>query len=312
VPEGVGANKQFDMVVVGDPDLDYVYATSRVPLADEKVPGRKLGAFPGGTAANAACAAATLGLRVAAYGRVGDDADGRLLLAANDRFGVSNAFMRVVDFPTATTLIIVDQSGEKALVFAPMPFQPLDDAEFLTVARQARIVYTMPRNLDEHRRIAALARAAGAEVAIDIEAMVAPTRAHLEALLGNADIVFINEGGFRATSDAPITTEALRPLLAFGPRVVALTLGARGAIAVTRDSEAHQPGFPVDMRDSTGAGDCFNAAFLSADLRGEDIAQSLRFACAAAAISVGAVGARSGLPSQNEVLSFLTARQHRP
>jgi ribokinase/sulfofructose kinase len=293
------------MVVVGDPDLDYVYATSRVPLADEKVPGRKLGAFPGGTTANAACAAARLGLRVAAYGRVGDDADGRLLLAANDQFGVSNAFMRVVDFPTATTLIIVDQSGEKALVFAPMPFQPLDEAEFLTVARQARVVYTMPRNLDEHRRIAALARAAGAEVAIDIEAAVAPTRAHLEALLGSADIVFMNEGGFRATSAAPLTTEALRPLLAFGPRVVAVTLGARGAIAVTRDSEAQQPGFPVEMRDSTGAGDCFNAAFLAADRRGDEIAQSIRFACAAAAISVGAVGARSGLPSQEDVLLFV-------
>jgi sugar/nucleoside kinase (ribokinase family) len=307
--DGVSADKHFDMIVVGDPDLDYVYATSRVPLADEKVPGRKLGAFPGGTASNAACAGARLGLRVAAYGRVGDDPDGRLLLDANDQFGVSNAFMRVVDFPTATTLIIVDQSGEKALVFAPMPFQSLDEAKFLTVARQARVVYTMPRNLDEHCRIAALARSVGAEVAIDIEAMVAPTRAHLEALLGNADIVFMNEGGFRATSDAPITAKALLPLLHFGPRVVAVTLGARGAIAVRRDSHAQQSGFPVDMRDSTGAGDCFNAAFLAADLRGDSLAQSLRFACAAAAISVGAVGARSGLPTREEVLSFLTARQ---
>ena len=309
MPKGGGADKPFDMVVVGDPDLDYVYATSRVPVADEKVPGRKLGAFPGGTTANAACAAARLGLRVAAYGRVGDNSDGRLLLEANEQFGVSNVFMRVVDTPTATTLIIVDQSGEKALVFAPMPFQPLDEAQFLAVAKQARLVYTMPRDLDEHRRIAALARAAGAEVAIDIEAAVAPTRDHLEALLGSADIVFMNEGGFRATSDAPITAEALRPMLAFGPRVVAVTLGARGAVAVTGEDSADQPAFPVEMRDATGAGDCFNAAFLAADLRGENIAQALRFACAAAAISVGAIGARSGLPTREEVARLLSTRQ---
>lgn len=309
MPEAVMETKQFDMVVVGDPDLDYVYSTCRVPVADEKVPGRKLGAFPGGTTANAACAAARLGLRVAAYGRVGDDADGRLLLEANDEFGVANVFMRVVDTPTATTLIIVDQSGEKALVFAPMPFQPLDEAQFLAVAKQARLVYTMPRDLAEHRRIAELARAAGAQVAIDIEAAVAPTRDHLEALLGSADIVFMNEGGFRATSDAPITAEALRPLLAFGPRVVAVTIGARGAVAVTRENEAHQLAFPVEMRDATGAGDCFNAAFLTADLRGESLVQALRFACAAAAIAVGAIGARSGLPTSEEVMRMLTSTQ---
>ena len=102
----------------------------------------------------------------------------------------------------------------------------------------------MPRDLDEHRRIAALARAAGAEVAIDIEAAVAPTCDHLEALLGSADIVFMNEGGFRATSDAPITAEALRPMLAFGPRVVAVTLGARGAVAVTGEDLGGSAGLP--------------------------------------------------------------------
>ncbi|MGC4026749.1 MAG: carbohydrate kinase family protein [Mesorhizobium sp.] len=294
-------DRPFHIVTFGDPDIDQVFSTARVPLADQKVPGRKLGSFAGGTTANAACAAAKLGLRVAAYGRVGNDGDGRFLLAENDAFGVSNAFMRVVEQPTATSLIIVDHAGEKALVFAPMDREPLDEERFLEVARQTRIVYTMPRDLQEHQKVSQLARSAGAEIAVDIEAPVAPTREHLEAILTMSDIVFLNEGGFRATSDAPITAEALRPLLAYGPRVVVVTLGAGGAIGVTREDEACQPAFEVDVVDATGAGDCFNAAFLAADLRGSPLAEALEFACAAAAIAVGAVGARSGLPTKDDV-----------
>ena len=297
--------RPFDVVSFGDPDLDQVFSTARVPLADEKVPGRKLGTFAGGTTANAACAAARLGLRVAACGRVGDDADGRFLLAENDAFGVSNAFMQVVDQPTATSLIIIDQSGEKALVFAPMVREPLDEERFGGIARQTRVIYTMPRDLEEHRKVSQVARSQGAEIAVDIEAVVAPTLTHLEAILSTSDIVFLNESGFRATSDKPITEATLRPLLAYGPRLVVVTLGAGGAIGVTRDGEARQPAFAVDMVDATGAGDCFNAAFLAADLRGKPLGEALAFACAAAAISVGAVGARSGLPTEAEVNQFL-------
>lgn len=309
MPEAVGGRvvdgRPFDVVSFGDPDLDQVFSTARVPLADEKVPGRKLGTFAGGTTANAACAAARLGLRVAACGRVGDDADGRFLLAENDAFGVSNAFMQVVDQPTATSLIIIDQSGEKALVFAPMVREPLDEERFGGIARQTRVIYTMPRDLDEHRKVSQVARSQGAEIAVDIEAVVAPTLTHLEAILSTSDIVFLNESGFRATSDEPITEATLRPLLAYGPRLVVVTLGAGGAIGVTRDGEARQPAFAVDMVDATGAGDCFNAAFLAADLRGKPLGEALAFACAAAAISVGAVGARSGLPTEAEVNQFL-------
>lgn len=309
MPEAVGGRvvdgRPFDVVSFGDPDLDQVFSTARVPLADEKVPGRKLGTFAGGTTANAACAAARLGLRVAACGRVGDDADGRFLLAENDAFGVSNAFMQVVDQPTATSLIIIDQSGEKALVFAPMVREPLDEERFGGIARQTRVIYTMPRDLEEHRKVSQVARSQGAEIAVDIEAVVAPTLTHLEAILSTSDIVFLNESGFRATSDEPITEATLRPLLAYGPRLVVVTLGAGGAIGVTRDGEARQPAFAVDMVDATGAGDCFNAAFLAADLRGKPLGEALAFACAAAAISVGAVGARSGLPTEAEVNQFL-------
>ena len=84
-----------------------------------------------------------------------------------------------------------------------------------------------------------------------------------------------------------------------------VTLGARGALAVTRNEEAQQPGFFVEPVDTTGAGDTFNAAFVSATARGLPLAERLRFACAAGALSVTGMGPRGRLPTLAEVEAFI-------
>lgn len=295
------ADRPFDVLAYGDPNIDYVFETVRVPLADEKLLGRRLGTFAGGTAANVACAASRLGARVAGYGRVGGDADGQLLLAANEEAGVSNTFLRVVEQSTAAATIIVDASGEKALVYAPMLGEQVDEVMFSAALQQSRLLYAMPYDLTEFRQITALAREAGVAVAIDIEAAVAPTRERLDALLECSDIVFMNEGGFRATSNADIAVETICPLLDKGPQLVVVTMGAAGAIACSRTISAEHPAFPVKMVDATGAGDCFNGAFLAACFNGRTLEGSLAFACAAASIAVSAVGARTALPTTEDV-----------
>jgi sugar/nucleoside kinase (ribokinase family) len=80
-------------------------------------------------------------------------------------------------------------------------------------------------------------------------------------------------------------------------RVVVVSLGARGAMAASRDDWAQQPALPVRVIDTTGAGDTFNAAFLVAHRRWRSLSACLAFACAAASRTVQAVGARSGLPT---------------
>ena len=299
------ADRAFDVLAYGDPNIDYVFETARVPLADEKLLGRRLGTFAGGTAANVACAASRLGARVAGYGRVGRDADGRMLLTANDEVGVSNAFLRVVEQPTAAATIIVDASGEKALVYAPMSGEPVDEVALSAALRQSRLLYAMPYDLAEFRQVTALAHAHDVAVAIDIEAAVAPTRERLDALLECSDIIFMNEGGFRATSDAGITVETIRPLLDKGPQLIVVTMGAAGAIACSRTAWGEHPAFPVKMVDATGAGDCFNGAFLAACFNGRTLEGSLAFACAAASIAVSAVGARIALPTSEMVESLI-------
>jgi sugar/nucleoside kinase (ribokinase family) len=299
--------RAFDLLAYGDPNADHIYLADRVPLADEKLLGRKLGVFGGGTAANVACAAARLGLKVAAFGRVGADADGTMLLAENTKLGISNDHMTVTDHPTASAMIIVNAGGEKALVYAPMPGIAFDETRFIQAAKVSRVVYAMPYDIEEFTAISQIARANGCLIAIDIEAAVAPNRERLEALLKLSDIVFMNEPGFLATATEPLTTDAIAKLLDFGPQLITVTRAAEGAISVSCDEALTQCSFPTTLVDATGAGDCFNGAFLAAHISGQSLAETLRFACAAAAINVSAVGARTALPDTVQVSDKLSA-----
>ncbi len=299
------ADRPFDLLAYGDPNVDYVFEAAIIPGPDQKVLGRNLGVFPGGTVANVACAASRLGARVASYGRVGSDPSGILLRRENDTFGVSNQYVTTARHPSAAASIMVDATGEKALIYAPMPPEPLDEVRFAEAARESRVVYAMPYDLDEFRHVAAIAHDNGAEVAIDIEAAVAPDAVRLEALLARSDIVFMNEGGFRASQDGAVSEAKLRPLLGLGPRMIIVTLAEKGALAVTQDGAWHQPAFPARLVDATGAGDCFNGAFLAASLTGQPIPAALQFACAAASLAVSTVGARSGIPDRTSVEAML-------
>ena len=80
-----------------------------------------------------------------------------------------------------------------------------------------------------------------------------------------------------------------------------------GDIAQGVDKALEQREGACDEADTTGAGDCFNAAFLSEIVRGSDPKAAARYAAAASTISIGAVGARTGLPAREQVLAFLAA-----
>jgi ribokinase len=88
---------------------------------------------------------------------------------------------------------------------------------------------------------------------------------------------------------------------------VVLTRGGEGAWYRETGEPAHQPGFAVDVVDSTGAGDTFNAAL--AVFLHEGLASAVRKACAAAALSVGKLGAQGGMPVLPELHAFLGGRR---
>ena len=300
--------RRFDLLAFGDPNIDLLFTVERTPAADQKVLGRRLPPFAGGTVANVACAASLLGRPTLAYGRIAGDAEGAFLSREYERFGVALDHVRVVPGATSpTALIIIEASGEKALVYSPMPGPTLQEETFAAALAQCRLLYAMPYNLPEFERLYQLAREAGVPLAIDIEAAMVAGLDELHRLLSMADLVFMNDSTYRTVIGAEPDAAGMAGLLSQGPRMLVVTCGARGAMLSARDpgQTIAQQAFPARVVDATGAGDSFNGAFLAALLEGQAPASALRYACAAGSIAVTATGARSALPTRAQIQALL-------
>ena len=304
--------RAWDLLALGDPCADVVVAVDAAPGLGEKVLGRTLGVFAGGTTANAACAFARLGRRAAVYGRVGDDAHAALLRESLQSFGVGTAHLRTEPHSASASVIaMIPPSGERAIVYMPMAPRDLEPQDLASAMQQSRLLYAMPYGLDEFVAASRIAHDHGTLVAIDLEAAVAPDPEAMQQRIAHADIAFFNESGFLAGTGEPPTPRSLAGLVAAGLQTVVVTLGAAGAMAADRSGFSQHPAFAQQVVDTTGAGDTFNAAFLVAMFEKQGLHSSLRFACAAAGCAVTAVGARNGMPERAAVQRVLAAAGNR-
>jgi ribokinase len=153
----------------------------------------------------------------------------------------------------------------------------------------------------------ALAKQHGARVLLN----AAPAQPLPEDLLARVDVLLVNrsEAVLLADAAAPAAPETCAWLLRErGPELVAVTLGAEGALAVDAQGLHRQPGFKTDAIDAVGAGDAFAGAMAVALGEGHPVGAVLRFACAAGALATTRRGAVPSLPARAEVEAFL-ARQ---
>jgi len=300
------------IVVVGSLNMDFVVAVDRLPASGETVLGRDFQMVPGGKGANQACAAARLASkssRVKMVGRIGYDVFGDHLKAGLAAAGVDVSAVHAARAqPSGVALISVARSGENSIVVAPGANAALcaQDVEAMRPAMRGAqyALFQLESPLDTVAAALKLAREEGVRTILD----PAPAQPLNAGLLANVDILTPNETEAMLLlgqaprripeSDAPFIA---RSLLAQGPGAVVLKLGDQGCFYSSRSTELFSPGIPVAARDSTAAGDVFNAALAVALAEGRDIAASLRFANSAAAISVTRAGAQSSIPSRDEV-----------
>jgi sugar/nucleoside kinase (ribokinase family) len=299
----------FDLLCLGGSSVDLVLRVPHLPDGDEKLLADLVGRLPGGLVANAACAAARLGLRTSWVGFLGDDEGARMLLADFARFGVDTSdAVQIPGFSSDFCVILLQPSGERSiLVVNTLPGLPPFEGNLERILTQSAVVYTLPYSLDWFEDLASKVHAAGNRVAVDIESSAPLSGAQLHTALGCSDVIFCSQDGLALATGSRDPQTGANFLLGLGPELVVVTQGARGAWAITRQTSIFGPAFPVQPVDTTGAGDCFHAAFLSRFLQGEPLEACLSFANAAAAISVQQVGARAGLPTQAEVATFLKA-----
>jgi len=114
--------------------------------------------------------------------------------------------------------------------------------------------------------------------------------------------------GQRVETDEEITLAALK-LREMGAELVIITLGKRGAFALTASQKVSVPAFKVEAVDTTSAGDVFCGSFAVAQIEGKSLTDSLRFASAASAICVTRMGAQPSAPGRKEIDEFLLFNQ---
>lgn len=305
----VGAS---DIYGLGFATLDTIGLVPRLPLIDEVVLLDDLTRQGGGPVAQALVTAARLGMSAGFVGRVGDDEVGLEIRSGLAAEGIDIGHFQIADGAASPqSMILVDQpSGKRSIcAFRGSAGDIVLDEETVAYLCSGRILH-----LDGHSPLAAatVARAAanrGVRVCLDAGAGAAID--HLLPLVKLSHIVIAAE--LFATSIAPdgtVTTGAAH-ILAMGPEIVVVTRGEHGSYTLTADAEFSTAAFPVNVVDTTGAGDVFHGAYLYGLLRGWDLVSTAEFAGATAALKCTQLGGRAAIPRLPAVLSFLAARGHR-
>ena len=304
------------LVVVGSLNMDFVARVDRLPAPGETVLGRDFKMIPGGKGANQACAAGKLGgnlVAVRMIGRVGYDVFADHLKASLSAAGVDVTFVHSTRArSTGVAFIWVDRQGQNSIVVASGANYELAAADVEAMRKAFRgaslALFQLETPLDTVEAALALARQEDVITMLD----PAPAQWLPAGLLAQVDILTPNESeglllcgqpAARVTmAEAPALAAALRQL---GPRTVILKLGDQGCLLLDDEGPRRFPAFPVEVRDTTAAGDTFNAALAVALVERKPMDEAIPFANAAAAISVTRLGAQASAPSRTEVEEFL-------
>lgn len=301
------ADKSFEAVGFGLNAVDHLIVVPEYPAFDTKMRLLEHKQSAGGQTASAMVALRRLGLKTAYAGRFGADVEGQFGLKSLVDEGVNCDFAEVIeDARNQLAFITIDaRSGERTIVWdrdERLAYKPEDaPVEFGSLGRVL--------HLDAHDppacvRVAQAARSSGTIVSADIDNVYAG----LPELLPLIDILIGSKEFPRRVTGIADERAALMEMRArFGCAIVGMTIGAAGAVVYCEGEFIESPGYaaPGGCRDTTGAGDAFHGGFLYGFLTGEDLETSLNLGNAVAAMKCSALGARTALPTERELKSFL-------
>lgn len=300
--------KSFDAAGFGLNAVDHLIVVPEYPAFDTKMRLLEHKQSAGGQTATAMVALQRLGLKTAYAGRFGSDPEGLFGLATLKSDGVNVDFAEVVAGATnQIAFITIDaRSGERTIVWDRddrLAYKPEEaPVEFGSLGRVL--------HLDAHDppacvRVARAAKDSGAIVSADIDNVYEG----LPELLPLIDILIgSKEFPHRVTGITDERGALIELHERYGCALVGMTIGAAGAVVYCEGEFIESRGYPAPggCRDTTGAGDAFHGGLLYGFLTGADLETSLMFGNAVAAMKCSALGARTALPTQSELQSFLT------
>lgn len=294
------------IAVLGSTNMDLVAYVPKAPRLGETVTGSAFRTAPGGKGANQAVAAARSGGEVVMIGAVGADEFGVRLRSALTAAGVETAALRTVEGASGTAHITVDDEGGNSIIVIPGAnggVTGLEAGDAARIGAADLLLLQLELPMEAVLAGASAARAQGVRTVLT----PAPARMLPHELLGLVDLLVPNEHEAAALTGFTDPLGAAEALLREVPEVV-VTLGAAGVLYAARGQEPLTVPAPrVRAVDTTAAGDTFVGALAVALGEGRPMPQALRWASAAAALSVQRPGAQDSMPTRAETDAFAAA-----
>ncbi|HEE0121149.1 TPA: sugar kinase [Citrobacter gillenii] len=289
---------------VGITVMDRIYYVEGLPTEGGKYVAKRYTEVGGGPAATAAVAAAKLGAQVDFIGRVGDDDTGNSLLAELESLGVNTSYTRrYTGANSSQSAIMVDAQGERIIVNYPSP-DLLPDADWLNEIdfSQWDVVLADVRWHQGAKQAFTLARRAGVMTVLDGDV----TPQDISELVALSDHAAFSEPGLARLVGTKESEYGLKKAQALTNGHVYVTRGSEGCDWIKNNVLQHQPGFAVDVVDTTGAGDVFHGALAFSLASGNAMEDAVRFASGVAALKCTRPGGRAGIPDCDQTRSFLS------
>ena len=304
--------KGFDVLVAGEINPDLILAGPNLSLQFGQVENlvEKAVMTIGSSSCIFACGAARLGLRVAFIGVVGDDIFGHFMLRALESRGIDISNI-IIDKKQKTGLSVNLSRGNDRAVLTyigainALRAEQISD-ELIKQTRHLHIAsYFLQNNLRPGIK-GLFNKAKKLRVSTSLDTNWDPARkwTGINEILDVMDILFLNEVEVKALSGKKKVKTAVK-MLGKKVDIVAVKLGAGGAIAQKGAETAFIPAFPVEVIDTIGAGDSFDAGFVYGYLRNWPLEKSLKLAVACGSLSTDDYGGTEAQPTLEEALQLV-------
>lgn len=302
--------KRWNISVVGEVYVDHIFTDfDHVPLPGEEVFAEQYRREAGGGTVNTACALARLGHQTSLFGMFGEDEEAWLRSRLSS-FGVNSEHVRTSDAPNGLTVSMSTASDRSFLSYAGAnrilgEYVALPET-IAALSKAQHVHFAMPLEADMAGVLLSALHAADCTVSIDPgwrkDWFLSPGTLDV---LRMVDLFLPNESEAQLLTRQKDPEEMLRTLASLGLRNTIIKLGRRGAAALQQDRFYTMVPPEVEVVDTTGAGDAFDAGFLDAWIAGADIEEQLRRACICGSLSTRARGALTALPSREEMLDVV-------
>lgn len=288
---------------LGSCNIDYVYQVPHIVKAGETLSSKSLVRFPGGKGLNQSIAAARAGASVYHGGCCG--ADGGFLLDVMRESGVNTDFVNTLECRNGHAIIQVEDGGQNSIFL----FGGSNERVTPEIIDRILAGFNDGDVLMLQNEISNILYAVEAAYKRGMKIVLNPSpfdETMKKIDIGMLSVIILNEiegASFSGYSEPEKIIEYFKSQYP-GLKVV-LTLGCKGSICYDGSETVFCPAFRVDAVDTTAAGDTFTGYFVSEYFGGTELETALRYASAAAALSVGKNGAASSIPFMDEVRAAL-------